>query len=192
MIDVGVVIYDAALLKSLRLATGKSSGPIYPKDLTTIQCLDLNNSNITNIEGLQYCVSLEGLYLDNNGVKDIHQLSALTKLRYLHIRNNQIEDISSLSKLTNLEYLLLKGNICSDYLPINNMYSKLTDRDFILMKYSKVTNDSKIRMNLFTSPENAKVSFWICKKNGSEYEAPEVKSFVLEQGVFNDMIPNKT
>ncbi len=70
--------------------------------LAQIEKIESKNRNISNLDGLQYCINLSLLNLNGNQISDISALSNLINLRYLYLEGNRISDISSMKKLTKL------------------------------------------------------------------------------------------
>ena len=83
--------------------------------------LNVENTGITNLTGLEHAIYLEGLYLWRNSVSDLSPLTGLTNLRELYLRSNQISDISPLTGLTNLKTLFLHSNNISDISPLTRL-----------------------------------------------------------------------
>jgi len=80
--------------------------------------LELSDSNIASLTGLEYCTDLTILSLNNNQITDISSLFNLPDLVDLSLANNQINDISVLSNLTNLTTLNLNNNQIIDFSPL--------------------------------------------------------------------------
>ena len=87
---------------------------IMDTDIDSIEKLELNNSNINNISGIEKFTNLEELNLNNNNIKDITKLQTLTHLKRLTAFCNTISNISSISNLVDLEYLDLSKNKLDD------------------------------------------------------------------------------
>jgi Leucine-rich repeat (LRR) protein len=96
---------DPNLEAAIREATGKTTGPIYPSDLTKLTRLKLYGKQISDISPLANLTSLGTLYLDNNQIRDISPLANLTNLEDLRLAKNPISDISFLANLPNLRWL---------------------------------------------------------------------------------------
>ncbi|MEE9189539.1 MAG: Ser-Thr-rich GPI-anchored membrane family protein, partial [Candidatus Neomarinimicrobiota bacterium] len=146
-----VNIPDANLEAVIRTTLSKPLGDITANDLATIESLDGNFKNISNLSGIEYCsnildlrlaynnlsnidqiavlTTLTGLNLKNNSLSSIIALSGLTNLADLSIEENNISDISSLSSLTNLWYFGFGNNNISDISVLTNM-TALTDLSF--------------------------------------------------------------
>jgi len=83
-------------------------------DIETVTKLDLNNSKISNIKGIENFTSLTELNISNNGIVDISSLSHLTSLKKLYAYGNAITDLSTISNLNNLTYLNVSKNRLQD------------------------------------------------------------------------------
>lgn len=90
--------------------------------------VDLSNNYISDISELVYLKSIEELYLANNQISLIDSLSYLKKLRTIDLSGNQIDDMSPLYSLDNLEYVNLLGNPITD-----DQIQKLTSKGIIVM-----------------------------------------------------------
>ena len=86
-----VEIPDPNLRAALEKALGKNEGDVITlTDLASINSqLDLQNSNINDISGIQYCVNINNLNLNENEITDISLLSDLQNLTYLSISFNK-------------------------------------------------------------------------------------------------------
>ncbi|MDH5765345.1 MAG: leucine-rich repeat domain-containing protein, partial [Gammaproteobacteria bacterium] len=71
--------------------------------------LDVGNTGITNISGIEQYATLQKLNLANNQIQDIGQLSTLS-VNELDLSNNNVIDASPLSSYTQLTALYLSGN----------------------------------------------------------------------------------
>ncbi len=107
-----VTFSDTNLEQVIRNTIGKDTETIYNTDLISVTQINGNDTNISTISGLEYCVNLNYLYFGFNQVNDITSLQYLTNLYTLHIPSNHITDISVLQNLTFLRYLDLGSNLC--------------------------------------------------------------------------------
>jgi putative cell wall-binding protein/Leucine-rich repeat (LRR) protein len=121
--DDEVEIPDQALKEALILKVGE---PITRKKLSELKNLEVRLKEVSNIEGLQYCTSLESLVLFGNKIEKINQLEGLTSLKLLNLTSNKISDISPLKNLTSLEILDIQVNKISDISPLREMSSLTT------------------------------------------------------------------
>jgi internalin A len=106
------------------------------QELSTVEFLDLNSKQISDLRPLSPLTNLQFLHLSENQISDIRPLSSLTNLRVLYLHRNQVRDISSLSTLTNLLLLNLWRNQISDITPLSNL-DKLADLD---LSNNQITN----------------------------------------------------
>lgn len=139
---------DVNLEQIVREVIGKPIGEIFPNDVDTITVFEAECSEIADLTGMEYLVSLEEAYLgyhenysfisnyisdlsplsnlrgltklelSTNQIIDITLLSNLDSLEILHLGYNQITDISSLSCLLNLEFLNLSNNQIANIYPL--------------------------------------------------------------------------
>jgi internalin A len=120
-----VTFADTNLEATIREAIKKSSGDIYQSDLKGLITLLANKRNISDLDGLEYCVNLNNLQLTDNLISDLKPISNLLNLNSLSLANNQVTDLQSLSGLINLERLYLGKNQVVDLSPLAKL-NKLT------------------------------------------------------------------
>jgi Leucine-rich repeat (LRR) protein len=72
--------------------------------------VDLSDNRIADLRLLENLGMIEMLNLSDNQIADIDALEYLTNLRELNLANNRIEDVSPLFSLENLEFVDLTGN----------------------------------------------------------------------------------
>ncbi len=102
---------DANLKAVVRSELGiPAPTPITDTDMETLGWLDAHDSNISNIEGLEYATNLTTLSLHENQIVDISPVTGLSSLKALELGNNHISNISAVTGLTNLWVLLLADN----------------------------------------------------------------------------------
>lgn len=111
---------------------GKSTVSVMPHFLEDLDEFELSQSDINDLEGVQYCIhavnmdlsdnsicdlsllwglkNIEELNLSYNKIEEIEPLTNLTNLKSLNLSNNSIKDTSGLLMLSNLEYVDLTGN----------------------------------------------------------------------------------
>ena len=71
-------------------------------ELEKLTDLNLDNSNITDLTGIEAAKNLQNLSLNHNSISNLRPLSGLTSLRTLSLKENAIADISLLAGLTSL------------------------------------------------------------------------------------------
>ena len=94
-------------------------------ELKELKGLDIGNSQIGSLKGLEYCTNLITLWCYDNQVEDLTPLTSLTTLTQLDLRANNITDISCLSNLTNLTNLNLSENQINDITAVRNLKNLL-------------------------------------------------------------------
>jgi len=127
--------------------------------------LDLQNSGITSLEGINHFTNLTNLLLSNNNISDISMIAELKKLVILNIDNNKITDLTPLSLLENITDLNASYNNLKDKLPtlssmsiLRSLY--LNDNTSLsdisgLKNMKKIQNLDLSRTNIYSNPENA-------------------------------------
>ena len=136
-----VTFKDENFETTIRVAIGKPEGPIYTSDLQWLSSLNAAKSNISDITGVEYCVSLRALNIGYNDIINISPLTKLTKLIDLRLEYNEVHDISPLTNLTNLTELHLDHNFnIRDLSPLANL-TKLT---YLGLGFNKITDVSDL------------------------------------------------
>ncbi|WP_283688755.1 immunoglobulin-like domain-containing protein [Clostridium perfringens] len=139
-----IIIPDINLKKAINEILGQPvNSKISKAQLESLKNLNLENKNIKNIEGINYCINLKSLNLIKNNISDITPLSNLNNLTILRLNNNKISDINSLTNLTNLTNLDLGINNISNISPLNNL-KKLTILELGLNKISNIETLSNL------------------------------------------------
>ena len=100
---------DNNLRKLLNEKLGEKLGTTRTEDqkitdveLEKLTDLNLDNSNITDLTGIEAAKNLQNLSLNHNSISNLRPLSGLTSLRTLSLKENAIADISPLVGLTSL------------------------------------------------------------------------------------------
>jgi hypothetical protein len=75
-----------------------------------ISGLDLSKNNLIDINHIGFLVNVTELNLSENSIQSIDALANLFKLKKIDISFNEIDDISPLFDLSNLEYINVIGN----------------------------------------------------------------------------------
>ena len=120
--DPPVTIPDANLRAKIEEALGKTSGAtITTVEMADLTELDVRQSNISDLTGLEHATNLTELQLYHNTVSNLSPLSGSTNLTTLSIYINSVEDISPLRGVTSLRWLSLGGNPISDLSPLSNL-----------------------------------------------------------------------
>ena len=74
-------------------------------ELEKLTDLNLDNSNITDLTGLEAAKNIENLSLNHNKIEDISPLSELHLLHKLSLKENAIADVFPLARLSGLTYM---------------------------------------------------------------------------------------
>ncbi len=119
---IGEVVYipDESLLTILLERLGKDATPVYSVELKDMTTFHNENSNLTDLTGLQYAEDLRFLHVFNNEIETLNPLSGLSKLEVIYAGANKIIYLDFAEKLTNLKILNLTGNDISVLTPIQN------------------------------------------------------------------------
>jgi Leucine-rich repeat (LRR) protein len=103
---------------------GNHNFAVDPSDLGQIDgVLNLQDYNLEDIDGIEYCRNVHILNLAGNDIFNIYDLQFLTALEELYAGENRISDISALADLASLEIIDLSGNDIDDISPLLKMDS---------------------------------------------------------------------
>jgi hypothetical protein len=100
---------------------GKTSVTFLPHYLEDLEEIELAHSDISDLDGVQYCLHTIVLDLSGNAIHDISLLWGLTQLEELNLAENRLEDIDSLANLRNLKTINLSYNGIKDVSPLLNL-----------------------------------------------------------------------
>lgn len=90
--------------------------------LTSLQSLDLSQTNVDDVDALSELRSLEVLNLRQTRVVDLSFLESMAKtLRWLDISDSRVQDLSPLAQLQSVEYLNLSRNWVHDVTPLQSL-----------------------------------------------------------------------
>lgn len=84
--------------------------PLVEADISSLSMIDAHGLGITNLAGLEKCVSLAALNLASNKISDVSALRSLKLVQQLFLQQNQIADITPLGEMKNLQYIELSNN----------------------------------------------------------------------------------
>ena len=87
----------------------------YIKDMDEIE---LSDSEIDDLDGVEFCIHTLILDLSFNRITDIAPLENLNRLQELNLANNQIVDIDALTNLQHLQCIDLSNNSINDVTPL--------------------------------------------------------------------------
>lgn len=110
----GYTFYDA--IKMRQYGTLDIEFPAYY--LEDLDDIELSQSNIYDLEGVEYCIHTVIMDLSSNSITDISPLWELTKLEELNLSDNQIGYIDVLSNLQQLRSIDISNNLIDDISPL--------------------------------------------------------------------------
>lgn len=165
-------IPDKNLYNMLLKVLGKQpTEKLYVSELRTIPTLDLSNSGITNLKGLEKCEGLTTLILDNNGLTDLSPIGGLSKLEILSFDNNCVSDFRFLNNLVNLKQLKINvQNIqaSESYHTINGTYRipPVYAMDGSKLIPTNITNGGKFLENASDNDEDDQIAWELSNFDG--------------------------
>lgn len=109
-----VVFNDTALEANIAQQLGVAVGEITVADMETLVTIKYNDTNISDLTGLEYAVNATKIDLDKNNISDLRPIAELTKLVELNVSENSITDITPIAGLTNLTTLFANHNQISN------------------------------------------------------------------------------
>ena len=113
----GYTFYDAVKIRMF----GKTTIGFPPHYLEDLDEFELAQSDIDDLDGVQYCIHAVAMDLSGNTIHDISQLWGLTQLEELNISDNRIEDIDALANLRNLRSIDLSNSYIKDITPLTGL-----------------------------------------------------------------------
>jgi internalin A len=109
--------------------------------LAALTELDLSDSGISDLEGLQYAVNLTALIANDNDIKTLDPIKALNNLSVLSLQSNYIKDINAVQNMTNLGYL----NLSDNYIISIDALKGLTDLEVIGLNANLISDLSPLK-----------------------------------------------
>lgn len=131
--------------KNLDLAVRNTLDLLLGERITTDNLADLigllaDDSNITNLSGLEYCINMLETDLSNNKISDISPLILLDNLVTLNLQNNRISQIPDACTFSSLASINLSGNQISDI----SLFSSISNLANLSMAGNKLTDISPL------------------------------------------------
>ncbi len=121
---------------------GNSNHRLEPVDLEQIDGeLVLSELNLSDLDGLQYCINITNLNLSKNKIENIYEIKDLTFIEELDLSNNFINNIDPLFDLNYLETLYLDYNQIEDISPL----LKIRSLQFVSIIGNPITSMDSIR-----------------------------------------------
>ena len=128
---------ESTIRETLKLP---ENNPITQLDMLQLTTLDISDSDVTDLTGLEYAPNLNYLNAENNQIQDIAPLANLRKLTYLYLSNNALETLEPLASLVRLQIFYLSNNSVKDLTPLAN----LTALTQLLLIHNQVTDISPL------------------------------------------------
>lgn len=152
-----VEVKDTQLRKLLNEKLGEKLGTtrtanqkITDVELEKLTDLNLDNSNITDLTGIEAAKNLQNLSLNHNSISDLSPLSGLTSLKTLSLNGNKITDLNPLRNKPNLKTLSLNENAIADISPITGSSALLPSITHLYIEDQRIT--VKPNDKVFDSP----------------------------------------
>ena len=115
---------------------------ILQENIDKIINLDISNSKISDLTGIEYFKNLKELDASNNNINDVSKIVELGNLTKLNLSNNKLNNKEELIKLVNIEILNISNNEISD---ISNFdVSKMTKLNNLDLSYNKIRDISAL------------------------------------------------
>ncbi len=114
---------DLSVISQLTNLTTLKSSDNPAMDLTTLSSsslkyLDIDNSQVANLDFLYNVPNLETLSASGNNIDDITSIQGASGLRNITLNNNKIEDITPIANMKNAYMVALNANNISDITPV--------------------------------------------------------------------------
>ncbi len=129
-----VTFYEAVKIR--QYGNTKISFPAYY--LEDIDEFEFAESDINDLDGIQYCIHAVNVDLSGNRIDDLRLLENLGMIEMLNLSDNRISDIDSLEYLTNLRELNLANNRIRDIEPLFS----LENLEFVDLTGNKIPIES--------------------------------------------------
>ncbi len=110
----GYSFYEAVQIRQYG-DTRKKFPTYYFEDMDEIE---LSESEISDLDGAEYCIHTLSMDLSGNQITDLSPLSGLMQLQELNLANNRLSYIDALSNLQHLKSIDLSNNTIDDISPL--------------------------------------------------------------------------
>lgn len=130
---------DENLRTAVRQALNiEANNSLTQQAMQALTILNAENSEITNVKGLEHATQLEVLNLGANEITTITLLEGLTHLTELNLNSNRIQDITVLETLVNLTRLNLGSNQIINIAPLTDLI-QITDLNLLNNNISDIS-----------------------------------------------------
>ena len=130
---IGISLYECQLNELTKLI-------IHLRSLASLQKLNLDKNQLTDVSPLAELKNLQLLYLNKNQLRDVSPLSELKNLQDLDLYSNQLTDVSPLTELKNLQQFNLNSNQLTDISPL----AELKNLQHLYLNYNQLTDVSPL------------------------------------------------
>ncbi|HCY41653.1 MAG TPA: hypothetical protein DHV48_09910 [Prolixibacteraceae bacterium] len=111
--------------------------------------VELSESEIDNLDGVEYCIHTISMDLSGNSITDISPLADLERLQELNLANNQIGYIDALGNLRQLKSIDLSNNLIDDISPLLEIET---------LEYADLTGNKKVVLSQIQELRNLGVT----------------------------------
>jgi hypothetical protein len=110
----GFSFYEAMQIRQYG-HTNTSFPTYYLEDMDEVE---LSESEISDLEGIEYCIHTLSMDLSGNLITDLSPMAGLSRLQELNLSNNRLSYIDAISNLQQLKSLDLSNNSIDDISPL--------------------------------------------------------------------------
>lgn len=110
----GFSFYEAMQIRQYG-HTNTSFPTYYLEDMNEVE---LSESEISDLEGIEYCIHTLSMDLSGNLITDLSPMAGLSRLQELNLSNNRLSYIDAISNLQQLKSLDLSNNSIDDISPL--------------------------------------------------------------------------
>jgi Leucine-rich repeat (LRR) protein len=115
------LLAELTALQTLWLDDTQVSDVTLLAELTALQTLSLDGTGVSDVTPLAGLTALQTLSLDGTRVGDVRPLAGLTALQTLSLDGTRVSDVTPLAGLTALHALSLDGTLVSDVTPLGGL-----------------------------------------------------------------------
>lgn len=151
MNSIKVKIPDKELAKFIRNQLGIKYRRMNLEDMEKLDKLQLYNTNITDLTGLEYATNLKELGIYQNSITDFNVISNLINLRKLYIDLNTEFDINIISQLPELRELYLDWRYINKFMSPNKNKTKISYSSLLskVFEINKFTNRQRLAVEKY-------------------------------------------
>lgn len=196
MNNIKVKIPDKKLAKFIRNQLDIKHRQITSSDMKELDKLQLYNTNITDLTGLEYATNLKELGIYQNSVTDFKVISNLINLRKLYIDLNAEFDINIISQLHQLRELYLDWRYINKFMSPNKNKTKISYSSLLskVFEINKFTNRQRLAVEKYLfnpSIDTAIEAMKITPKASlfvGEYLDEDIKNQIIKEEIQNQKV----